>query len=133
MRKSACVSRPARGVGRAAMVRRVIGRLVVASALIAPATAGAQAWAYPSFQPPRVMDREFNFGIADAGHAGTTLIFQWREGLSQRSQLSRDVGFADPDGNGNTKFLLGGQYGHLLNQGNAEVPLDFLLTAGLNF
>jgi hypothetical protein len=131
MRKSARVSLPA--MGRAATVRRVIARLVVAAGLVAPAAAGAQAWAYPSFQPPRVMNREFNFGVADAGHAGTTLVFQWREGLNQRAQLSLDAGFADPDGPGNGKFLLGGQYGHLLNAANSEVPLDFLLTAGLNF
>jgi hypothetical protein len=79
------------------------------------------------------MDREFNFGIGDAGRAGTTLVFQWREGLSARSQLSLDAGFADPDGNSNGKFLLGGQYAQLLNQASSEVPVDFLLTAGLNF
>ena len=133
MRKTERVSLPPARPGRAAMIRRVLGRLAAVAVFAAPVTAGAQAWAYPSFQPPRVMDREFNFGIADAGHAGTTLIFQWREGLTQRSQLSLDVGFADPDGNGNSKFLLGGQYGQLLNQSNSEVPLDFLLTAGINF
>ncbi len=133
MRKSVRVSLPAPFAVRAAIVRRVIARLVVAAGLVAPVAAGAQAWAYPSFQPPRVMNREFNFGIADAGHAGTSLIFQWREGLSQSAQLSLDAGFADPDGNGNSKFLLGGQYAHLLNQANSELPLDFLLTAGLNF
>jgi hypothetical protein len=115
------------------MIRRVLGRLAAVAVIAAPVTAGAQAWAYPSFQPPRVMDREFNFGIGDAGRAGTTLVFQWREGLSARSQLSLDAGFADPDGNSNGKFLLGGQYAQLLNQASSEVPVDFLLTAGLNF
>jgi hypothetical protein len=132
MRKSVGVSLRA-AAGRAAMVRRVLGRLVGLAAVIAPADAGAQAWAYPSFQPPRVMNREFNFGIADAGHAGTSLIFQWREGLNPQTQLSLDVGFADPDGGGNSKFLLGGQFARLLNQANSDLPLDFLLTAGLNF
>lgn len=133
MRKSVRVSLPAAGTSRAATIRRVVGRLMVMGSFVAPAAAGAQAWAYPSFQPPRVMNREFNFGIADAGHAGTSLIFQWREGLNQQTQLSLDVGFADPDGNGNSKFLLGGQFARLLNQANSDVPLDFLLTAGLNF
>ncbi len=133
MRKTERASLPAARLGRAAMIRRVVVRLAVVAVVAAPVTAGAQAWAYPSFQPPRVMDREFNFGIADAGRAGTSLVFQWREGLSARSQLSLDAGFADPDGDSNGKFLLGGQYAQLLNQASSEVPVDFLLTAGLNF
>lgn len=112
---------------------KVAGRAVLAVAFVLPAALGAQGWAYPSFQPPRVMNREFNFGVADAGDAGTSLIFQWREGLSNRSQLGLDVGFADPEGKGNGKLVLGGQYGYLFTQGNAEMPLDFLGTAGIGF
>ena len=112
---------------------KVAGRAVLAVAFVLPAALGAQGWASPSFQPPRVMNREFNFGVADAGDAGTTLIFQWREGLSNRSQLGLDVGFADPEGKGNGKLVLGGQYGYLFTQGNAEMPLDFLGTAGIGF
>ena len=107
----------------------------VAAAIALPAmaaTADAQAWAYPSFQPPRVINREFNFGVADAGNAGTSLIFQWREGLTQRTQLSLDVGFADPDGEGNGKLLLGGQFAGMLNSATADMPLDFLATGGIN-
>jgi hypothetical protein len=111
-----------------------VGQVVVAVAVIAaPAVAEAQAWAYPAFQPPRIMNREFNFGVADAGHAGTSLVFQWREGLTNRTQLSFDVGFADPDGESNGKLLLGGQFAGLLTEAKADMPLDFLLTAGLNF
>jgi hypothetical protein len=79
------------------------------------------------------MNREFNFGVADAGDAGTSLIFQWREGLSTRSQLGLDVGFADPEGKGNGKLVLAGQYGYLFTQGSAEMPLAFLGTAGIGF
>src|SRR5687767_9008356 len=111
-------------------------RVAFAAAAIAlptiAATADAQAWAYPAFQPPRVINREFNFGVVDAGNAGTSLIFQWREGLTQRTQLSLDVGFADPDGEGNGKLLLGGQFAGMLNSATAEMPLDFLATGGLN-
>jgi hypothetical protein len=78
------------------------------------------------------MSREFNFGVADAGRAGTSIVFQWREGLSPRSQLSFDLGFADPDGEGNGKLLLGGQFAGLLASQSAEMPLDFLGTVGLN-
>ena len=114
-------------------MRKSARAALAAAALALPATAGAQAWAYPSFQPPRVIDREFNFGVADANRAGTTLLFQWREGLSPRTQLSLDAGFADPEGEGNGKFLLGGQFGWMLNQSTAEMPLDFLATGGINF
>ena len=115
------------------VMSNVAGRAVLAVAFVLPAALGAQGWAYPSFQPPRVMNREFNFGVADAGDAGTSLIFQWREGLSTRSQLGLDVGFADPEGKGNGKLVLAGQYGYLFTQGSAEMPLDFLGTAGIGF
>ena len=133
MSKAAHMSSPVAHSRPAATARRAFARAVIAVAFAVPATAGAQAWAYPSFQPPRVMNREFNFGVADAGDAGTSLIFQWREGLSTQSQLSFDVGVADPDGKGNGKFLLGGQFGYLFTQATAEMPLDFLGTAGVNF
>jgi hypothetical protein len=108
-------------------------RLAAIAAVSIPAAAQAQAWAYPAFQPPRVMNREFNFGIADAGDAGTTLVFQWREGLTPRTHMSFDGGFADPDGRDNGKVLLGAQFGWLLAAASAEMPLDFLGTAGVNF
>ena len=133
MSKAARRSLPVADSHPAAAIRRVAGRAALAIGFVVPATLGAQGWAYPSFQPPRVMNREFNFGVADAGDAGTSLIFQWREGLSNRSQLGLDVGFADPEGKGNGKLVLGGQYGYLFTQGNAEMPLDFLGTAGIGF
>ncbi len=133
MSKAARRSLPVADSHPVARARRVVGRAALAIGFVLPAALGAQGWAYPSFQPPRVMSREFNFGVADAGDAGTSLIFQWREGLSTRSQLSLDVGFADPEGKGNGKLVLGGQYGYLFTQGNAEMPLAFLGTAGLGF
>jgi hypothetical protein len=113
-------------------MRKSVRVAIAAAAIAMPAVADAQAWAYPAFQPPRVTDREFNFGVADAGNAGTSLIFQWREGLTPRTQLSLDVGFADPDGQSNGKLLLGGQFAGMLNQASEEMPLDFLATGGVN-
>ena len=133
MSKAAHRSLPVAGSHPVARVRRVARRAVLAVGFVLPGALGAQGWAYPSFQPPRVMNREFNFGVADAGDAGTSLIFQWREGLSTRSQLGLDLGFADPQGKGNGKLVLAGQYGYLFTQGNAEMPLDFLGTAGIGF
>ena len=133
MSKAARRSLPVALSRPAAVARRAIARAVLAVGFVVPATVGAQAWAYPSFQPPRLTPREFNFGVADAGDAGTSLVFQWREGISPRTQLSADLGFADPDGKGNGKLILGGQFGYLFTQANAEMPLDFLGTAGVGF
>lgn len=105
--------------------------LTAALVMLLARDARAQAWAYPSFQPPALTDREFNFGIADAGSAGTSLVFQWREGYSPRSQFSLDIGFADPDSRGADNILFaGGQYAYQIAKASADVPLDFLLTAG---
>lgn len=105
---------------------------VLALALLAPvASAEAQAWSYPSFQPPRLAVREFNFGVANASGAGTTLLFQWREETGPRHQLSLDVGLADPDGpDADVEVFVGGQYAYQIARSGAEVPLDFVFTAG---
>ena len=100
--------------------------LLVAAA--SPAT--AQSF-YPSFQQPRVVSREFNFGIAD-GDDLTPLVFQWREGTAPGTQLSLDLGLADPDVEGmDTFFMVGGQYGRMLTQARADMPLDIMLTVGV--
>jgi hypothetical protein len=132
MRNGARISPPVRVSGPAATLRCVFTRAACAATFVFPATVAAQAWAYPAFQPPRVINREFNFGVADAGHAGTSLVFQWREGLSPRTQISFDVGFADPDGEGNGKLLLGGQFAGMLADQKSEMPLNFLGTVGVN-
>ncbi len=108
-------------------------RLAVAAVgLLALATASrleAQAGNYPAFQPPRVVSREFNFGIADAGRGGTTLVFQWREGMTPKSQFLIEAGLVAPDV-GDNYLLLGGGWGYQLHASNSVLPLDFLLTAG---
>lgn len=97
------------------------------------ATADAQAWNYPSFQQPRITPREYNFAVADGGDAaGTSFVFQWREGVSLRDQLSLDVGLADPGGNADTQFLIGGQYARQLMTSGSQAPFDLLFTAGVN-
>ncbi|MGQ0538518.1 MAG: hypothetical protein ACT4R6_06200, partial [Gemmatimonadaceae bacterium] len=94
--------------------------------------AAAQAWSYPAFQTPRIVNREFNVGVADGGVAGVSAVFQWREQTGSRVQLSLDAGFADPDRTYSTTVFAGGQLAYQLAFANAETPLDFLLTAGLN-
>lgn len=104
--------------------------LVAALTAAASSRASAQAYNYPSFQPPRVVEREFNFALVDGGSLGTALVLQWREGLSVGNHLSLDAGFADPEANGaDNIFFIGGQFAHLLTNRRADLPLDFLLTA----
>lgn len=122
---------PIHRIGRNA--RTAFAAVITALACAAAITseAAAQAWAYPSFQPPTVTSREFNFGIADAGNAGTSVLFQWREGFGARSQFSLDFGIADPDGRGlDNVVFFGGQYAYQIARASADVPLDFLFTAG---
>lgn len=113
--------------------RKVLLRAAAAAALVAASAlpAAAQAWVYPAFQPPRTTTREFNFGLASADDAGTSLLAQWREGMSPKGQISGDIGFADADGG--TAFFIGGQYAHQLAVANTSTPLDFLLTIGAGF
>jgi hypothetical protein len=97
---------------------------------VAASPARSQSF-YPSFQQPRVVSREFNFAIAD-GDGLTPLVFQWREGTSPGTQLSLDLGLADPDSDLlDTFFMVGGQYARMLTQARADMPLDILLAVGL--
>jgi hypothetical protein len=98
------------------------------AALLAPAAAGAQSWFTPSFQPPAVSTRDYTIGLS--ANAGTSAIFQWREGIDPRSHFGLEGGLVDTDGDGGTKLLLGGHYAYQLTRSSAEQPLDLLLTAG---
>ncbi len=105
---------------------------IVGAALVtATDTLMAQAWVYPAFQPPTIVSREYQGIIADGDWGGTSLVFQWKEGLGPRSQFSVDAGIADPDF-GDARFLIGGGYGYQLNRAsqNADLPLDMMFTAG---
>lgn len=114
------------------MQQRILSS-VLALALMTGAAAplAAQAWSYPSLQPPRTIVREYNFAVANSDGAGTTLMFQWREETGPRHQLSLDIGIVDPDRSGaDLVAFLGGQYAYQIARSSAEVPLDFLFTAG---
>jgi hypothetical protein len=98
-----------------------------------PSLAAAQSYTYPSFQQPTLVEREYNFGAADAGRAGTTLLFQWREGVAPRWQLGIDAGLADPDGASSTRLVLGGHAAYQLARANGDFPFDVALTGGIGF
>lgn len=90
----------------------------------------AQAWSYPSFQPPRLTVREYNFAMADSDGPGTSLVFQWREQSGPRHQFSFDVGIADPDFDRDLVAFGGVGLGWMLGTETEEVPLSFMFTAG---
>lgn len=114
------------------MTRLKLAVLAVVAVIPAATNVRAQAWAYPSFQPPRVISREYNFGIADTDRGGATLVFQWREQSGPRTQFSFDVGIADTDRRDTDLIAFGGVgIGHRLGSATDEVPLDFLLTGGV--
>lgn len=98
-------------------------------ALLSTRAAQAQAWNYPAFQPPRIESREFNFALADAGSAGTTVLVQWRELAGRRSQFTLEAGLVAPDF-GDNILALGAGYAYEAHRSTSDVPLDVVLTAG---
>ncbi|MEW5918669.1 MAG: hypothetical protein AB1762_19865 [Gemmatimonadota bacterium] len=98
---------------------------------VAAHAVGAQAWSYPAFQPPRIVEREFNVGVSDGGIGGVSALFQWREQTGGRTQLGLDAGIADPE-RGDPVIFVGGHFAQALASATTETPLDFLLTVGAN-
>src|SRR5919199_2573226 len=105
---------------------------VMGAAAVTAAPLRAQAWHYPSFQPPTIVTREFNFAVAGGGDVyGTTGIAQWREGIGPDTHFEGEIGFADPGGAGNTGFIIGGGLGQRLVRATPDLPLDMVFTGGL--
>jgi hypothetical protein len=111
---------------------RKLSLAVVALALL-PLSLAAQAGFYPSFQPTRVAEREYNFALTDFD-GGSALLFQWREGLgNQRTQFTADLGLADGDGpaDGDGAVIIGGSLHYQLMRATTDVPFDMVFGAGL--
>ena len=111
-----------------------IKKIALAFFLAAASTAGAQAYNYPAMQTPRIVDREYNFLAASGSHAGTSLLFQWREGMSDGFQFTLQGGLAAPEGRADTRLLLGGGLAWQAARASADFPFDVALTgeAGLS-
>lgn len=105
-----------------------IALLVSASALSA-ARVDAQAYNYPSLQTPQASTRDYTAALV--GGAGTTLLFQWREGMQQGLHWQLDAGIADPKGPTDPLAFVGGGFGKELLRATADQPLDLLLTGGV--
>jgi hypothetical protein len=97
--------------------------------LVTASSLAAQAYNYPALQTPRIVDREYNFAAASAGNAGTSLLFQWREGLNEDWQFSLDGGLASPKG-GNTRVVVAGGLAWQWVRSSAEMPFDVAATGG---
>ena len=98
---------------------------------------GAQAYNYPALQTPRIVDREYNFAAAAGGDAGTSLVFQWREGLSDDWQLTLEGGLAAPKSPPlvklDTRLLLGAGAAYQWVRATADLPLDIAVTGEVGY
>lgn len=103
----------------------VIGAL---SLLLTPRAGVAQASNYPSLQVPRASDRDYTAAIA--GGNGSSLLFQWREGLTGARHLQLDVGATDRKGDENLLLFVAGTYAQQLTTARGDQPLDVLFTVG---
>lgn len=107
--------------------------LAFVALLVLPLSLAAQAGFYPSFQPTRVAEREYNFGLVD-WDGGSALLFQWREGLgTARTQFTADLGISDGDGplNDDGALIIGGSFHYQLMRASADLPFDMVLGAGV--
>jgi hypothetical protein len=111
-----------------------IKRIIPALCFLAASTAGAQAYNYPALQTPRIVDREYNFLAASGNKSGTSLLFQWREGMTDGFQLILEAGFAAPTGHADTRPLLGAGLAWQAARASDDFPFDVALTgeAGLS-
>lgn len=100
--------------------------------LVAAVPLAAQAYNYPALQTPRIVDREYNFAAATGGNAGTSLVFQWREGLSNDWQLTLEGGLATPKSPPlvklDTRLLVGVGVAWQWVRATADLPLDLAVT-----
>jgi hypothetical protein len=106
----------------------VVAAATVGLVVVAPRAADAQAYNYPSMQTPRASARDYTAAIV--GGAGSTFLFQWREGLSKTLHWQIDAGFADPEGGVDPLLFVGGSLGKELLHAREDQPLDVLFTAG---
>lgn len=104
-------------------------RRIALAVVLTPAVAAAQAYNYPSLQTPHASTRDYTAALV--GGAGTTLLFQWREGMGPGLHWQLDAGLADPKGPADPLLFAGGSFGKELLRGTADQPLDLMITGGV--
>ncbi|WP_411281507.1 autotransporter outer membrane beta-barrel domain-containing protein [Gemmatimonas sp.] len=90
--------------------------------------ADAQASNYPSLQVPTASTRDYTAAVSSG--AGTTALFQWREGWAPRKHWQLDAGLIDRKGSDNLSLFVGGGIGQEIARAKGDQPLDLLFTAG---
>jgi hypothetical protein len=119
------------------MRRRLCGGLLVAAAVAMSVTsAAAQETGTPMFKAPyrAFTNHEFGAAFSDPGEGVSFAL----EGFYSYGQGNNDfgvrAGIADPDGEGDTRILLGGDFRTRVLNYSESFPLDGALTvgAGLN-
>jgi hypothetical protein len=98
--------------------------------LIAAAPLSAQAWNYPSFQPPTISPRIFSVALGTGGDYGTTIFGKWQEGLGGNLGVSAELGFADPDFADDARLFFGGGAMLRVLRSTVDLPIDLALTGG---
>lgn len=100
----------------------------VVAAFTVTERAEAQASNYPSMQVPTASTRDYTAAVSSG--AGTTALFQWREGWQPRRHWQLDAGLTDRKGSDNLALFVGGGIGQELARARGDQPLDLLFTAG---
>lgn len=114
-------------------MKSCFARIALLSALVgtAPVALCAQSGGSPSFQPPSITNRELNFGVTHFSGGVAAVLFQWREGISDRLQFSLDAGLADAEARtSDNQIFVGGSLGWEIAKESPALPLAFLLTGG---
>lgn len=102
--------------------------------VVATSPAAAQFYNAPALQPPVLADREYNFVAASGSGAGTALLFQWREGVAPRWQVTAEGGLAAPVGPGvDTRLIVGASMAYQAARADTDFPFDVALIGGAGF
>lgn len=110
-------------------MRISLSALALLAGLSAPfARVKAQAYNYPSLQLPSASTRDYTAALS--GGAGTTALFQWREGWTPSSHLQLDLGLVDRRASETLMLFAGGSMGRELARASGDQPLDLLFSAG---
>lgn len=113
---------------RDSVAKTTVGMSALVVASLLSSRIDAQAYQYPSLQVPRVSTRDYTAALV--GGAGSTALFQWREGWTSTRHVELDAGLADRRGDASLVAFVGGSVGQELARATKEQPLDLLLTGG---
>ena len=112
-------------------MRRSLLAAVLFAVLAVPAV--AQETGTPAYLGPDRLFTNSAFGVTVSDPGGSGIAFEgyYRFSNGPTTDFGFRVGFADPDGNDNTAFLLGGDYRARLVNHTDDFPLDGALIIGV--